>query len=50
MSEEQVTVDVTQQATAPAPKTQPAKNPKRVTAGKAAAQKTRRPGKQRKKP
>ena len=41
MSEEQATADTPQQATAPAPTTMPAKNPKRVAAGKAAAQKTK---------
>ena len=41
MSKEQAKADTTQQATAPAPTTKPAKNPKRVAAGKAAAQKTK---------
>ena len=33
--------DIMQQATIPTPTTQPAKNPKKVAAGKAAAQKTK---------
>ena len=41
MPEEQATADTTEQATAPAPTTKPAKIPKRVAAGKAAAQKTK---------
>ena len=47
MSEEQATAaptpsgDITQQATAPTPTTKPAKDPKRVEAGKIAAKKTK---------